>query len=172
MFMRRCAAVAFLLLCCCLFASCGGTLPYAVQTLPDKSDVYVNVYVCGAVEREGYYTVEAGTGYVELLASVGILPQSVLPLYYTGAVDPSVTELCIDYYDGQAARSCIDANGYIVRNRIHVDGIADEAIAMLADYIERSGTIRNKAMLRDILGEYDELFHYKFFVSRQDYAAD
>ena len=52
--------------------------------------------------------------------------------------------------------------------RLPVENVPDEAVDLIADYVERCGKVKNKEMLEEILGEYAQ-YSYKFFISEADY---
>ena len=168
---RLSATVIFLFVLCVLLAGCV-YMPYRGRNIEDNSAETFTVYVCGAVEREGYVTVEAGTSCVDTVKLAGLLPQSILSVYYTDTVTESLKELVVNYADGGKICYCINANSPLIPLHIPIDGLPTEVTELLADYIDRNGAIRNKRQLKSALGEYAEDFHYRFFIAEQDYEAD
>ncbi len=166
---RLAATVIFLFLLCVALAGCTD-IPYAPQKLPNGKAESYSVYVCGAVAREGYYTAAAGTSCVSVIEQAGLLPQSILPSLYTDAVDGSVAVLVVNYFDGQKQCYCVNANSPLIALRMSVDGLPDEVVSLLADWIEANGVFRNKDQVFSALGEYASDYHYRLFVAKEDYA--
>ena len=131
----------------------------------------VRIYICGAVEREGYYEVKIGTDYVEAVRLAGILPQSVLPTVNSSYVDGTVTNIIVGYFDGTNHDS-INANNVLIANRMPVNGLSDVVINKLADYIELHGKISNKKQLELALGDDYADNYYKLFIAEIDYEID
>ena len=152
-------------------ALCGCTniSPYAPHVLQNKVPEQVTVYVSGAVQNEGYYTVQAGTSYSALVFGAGILPQSVLPQYYTDTIDGSVEEIIINWFDGTKECSSVNVNSPLIANRLFVEGISDSVVNKIADYIEIYGKIVNKQQLQSVLGDDSNEYLYRFFVAKEDY---
>lgn len=146
-------------------------MPFEDVTIDsDVTPTVYTLYVSGAVERDGFYQAEAGVSYDEIFQKAGLLPQSVLPVY-SAAVDGSISAIVIDYYDEGKVCSCINANSEIVALRFPVDGVSQQAVERIADYLEQHGKIHNKFQLKIALGDlYDEC-GYKFFVAMEDYEA-
>lgn len=165
---RLLTTVIFMLVCSLAFSACT-LMPYVGVELPEKDEKTFTVYVCGAVEREGYFTVRAGLSYTELITRAGILPQSYLPVYYTDTVTESTKVIVVDYYDGTKQCYCTNANSPEITARNHIDGLPDEVVSLVADYIEAHGTVHNKTQLYEALGEFAEEYIYRFFVAEADY---
>lgn len=129
----------------------------------------IRIYIYGAVQREGYYEVEVGTDYMEVLALAGLLPQSIVPTLSSSYVDGTITVLPVGYYDGDTARSSINVNSILITSRMPVDGLSVAVVNKLADYIEIHGKITNKHQVLEALGDdYDENY-YKLYVAEIDY---
>lgn len=163
--------VIFLLIAMCVaLCGCGADLePFSEREIPNGAGPTVyTLYVCGAVQNEGFYRAEAGTAYDEVLQSAGLLEQSFLPTL-SSAVDRSVTQIIIDYFDGAKRCSSVNVNGILIVTRQPIDGIPQEAVDKLADYIDEYGTIHNKSQLKIALGELYAQHFYKFFVAKEDY---
>ena len=153
-------------LCGCdeIFAS-----PFGNVNVPDQPSKSFSFYVCGAVEREGYVEVAAGSSYDVAIRLAGLLPESVLPSYAATTVNGDFTQIILNYYDGETVRDSINANSILIVWRWHVDGISDEIVNKLADYIDEYGKISNRQRLADALGcDYLDNY-YKFFVAEEDY---
>ena len=169
--MRFFTTVILLSIVCATLCACGNfgaTLGKA--EVPDKSVVNkVRIYVCGAVEREGYYEVQVGTDYIEVLRRAGILRQSVSPKLGSSYVDGSVTVIIVNYYDGETQRASINANSVLIAARKPVEGLSDEVVCKLADYIEANGKIANKRQLKQALGRDYADNYYKLYIAEKDY---
>lgn len=163
------ATVIFLLFLCVLLSACSDLTPYATEEFPHGVASCFTVYVCGAVENEGYFTVRAGTSYVALAELAGLVEQSVLSEWYTDAVDGGTEELVVRYYDGSEIRDCINANSPLIATRSEVDGLPADVVDLLADWIEAHGKLRNKQQLEEALGGYAQDYYYRLFIAREDY---
>ncbi len=167
---RLFTTVIFLLIMCIALAGCTD-FPYAPKALPNGKTESFSVYVCGAVAHEGYFTAAVGTSCISVIEQAGLLPQSILPSLYTDTVDGSVTVLVVNYYDGKKQCYCVNANSPMIELRMPVDGLSDEVVRLLADWIEANGRFRNKRQVISALGEYASDYHYRLFVAKEDYAA-
>ena len=160
--------ISIFVLCCICFCGCSDFEPFKpVSSQPTPAKTY-RVYVCGAVANEGYYEVPEGTDYGAVVEMAGLLPQT----YFVQNPQTLVTEnlvLPLQWYDGATERSCVNVNGGYVEMRREIDGISQEVINKIADYIEENGKITDKTLLKEILGDdYADNF-YKFFVRADDY---
>ena len=174
--MRKVVGFIFIfVLCCFCFSGCIDGLPAqsfqppVTPSQPNNTSKTFSVYVCGAVENEGYVDVPEGSDYLALAEKAGVLPQT----YFTQNPQTLVTEdtkvLPLDWYDGTVARSCVNVNGGYVTMRREIDGIDAVIINKIADYIALNGIITDRLQLKEILGDdYADNF-YKFFVSVEDY---
>ncbi|MCH5153149.1 MAG: hypothetical protein J1F68_04245 [Clostridiales bacterium] len=164
--------VILLFTLCSLLCCCGN--PFEAPLDKFEVPIHVNVetiriYICGAVEHEGYYDVEMGTDYVQVLRLAGILPESVMPTLSSSYVDGKLTMIIVGYYDGEATHDSINANNPMIAARMPVDGLSADVIDKLADYIEVHGKITNKNQLLEALGDdYADNF-YKLFIAEKDY---
>lgn len=130
----------------------------------------IRIYVCGAVEREGYYEVKVGTSYFELLQSAGLLyGTSVLPPFSSSYVDGRITKIIVGYYDGENEHDSINANSPLISARLTVDGLSAEVVNKLADYVNEYGKFVNKQQLEVALGNDYGDNYYKLFVAESDY---
>ena len=171
---RFLTTVVLFLITCTILCGCGtfGT-PFGEVEVPSQPEtVKYSIYICGAVEREGYYEVEAGTDYAEVLRLAGILPESILPTLSSSYVDGSIKRIIVGYFDGENAHSSINANSALIAARMSVDGLTDEVVNKLADYIDEYGKIANKQQLEQALGEDYAENYYKLFIADIDYEID
>ena len=160
--------VIFLLVLCVTLAACNVSLLGDVQ-LPNHEQTTFKLYVSGAVARDGYYEVEAGTSYLELFQLAGILSQTQLPLFYANLVDGSVTCFILDYNVDGVVYNSVNVNGELIRNRRQIKGLSADVVNKLADYLEQHGTIRNRQQLSVALGEDYADNYYKLHVAEDDY---
>ncbi len=166
--MKRLAVAVIFVLIALTFAGCALT-PYHPSTVETVAARTFDVYVCGAVANEGFYSVEAGTSWTELVSLAGLLAQSIMPEFYTDTITGDVDRLVINYYDGQKACNCVNANSVAIAMRLPIANIPDWVVERIADHIEAHGTIRNKQQLAQALGDAAEDFCYRFFVDMVDY---
>ena len=132
----------------------------------------VRIYVCGAVEREGYYYAEVGTDYISVLRLAGLLPESILPMLSSSYVDGKITQIIVNYYDGKTMRISINANSVLIVKRVPVNGLDENVVNKIADYIETYGKLTNKNQLKLALGDdYDANF-YKLYIPEKDYEVN
>lgn len=182
---RRFALVLLLLFAVVAFCGCGDgetvkgdgfnkstPSPYQSESLPDVDSVTYRVYVCGAVQTEGYYNVKQGTTIADVIALAGILPQSVLPQNSQSFAQDG-TQIVVSYNQNQTNYDCINLNGlYVMVEGLHVEGIDDDVLAKIHDYYAKYGVITNKNILKQILSQEEyQQNHYKFFVMESDYAT-
>lgn len=148
------------------------TNPYQSGYLPNVSTKTCRVYVCGAVQTEGYYDVKQGTIIADVIALAGILPQSVLPQNSESFAQDG-TQIVVGYYQNQTNYDCINLNGaYVTIANMHAENVNDDILAKLHDYYTKHGVITNKNVLKRILSQEEyQLNHYKFFVQEKDYAT-
>ena len=158
--------VACFVLCgCSVFAGALGDVE-----MPNSSNgKVVNLYICGAVECEGYYQVAVGTDYVEAIRMAGILEQSYLPSLNTSYVDGKVSQIIVDYVENNVRHSSINVNSGKIIGRWPVDGLSQAVVNKIADYIETNGHITNRIQLAQALGNDYAANYYKLFISRNYY---
>ena len=169
---RLVATVILLLVFCFTLSGCGGDTdaPLGNVEVPSQSAAStVRIYVCGAVEREGYYDVEIGVDYYEVFRLAGILPQSAFPTLSSSYVDGSVTAISVGYYEDDTRHDCSNANSPYIVARMKVDGLSEDIVNKLADYIDAHGKIANKQQLREALGDDYDGNYYKLFIAEKDY---
>ena len=153
-------------LCGCVsFGAALSDIEVVNQPKPEK----IRIYIFGAVQREGYYEVEVGTDYMEVLALAGLLPLSVPPTLSSSYVDGTITELTVGYYDGETVRFSINVNSVLIVARMPVDGLSETVVNKLAYYIEAHGKITNKDQVRQALGDDYAENHYKLYIAEIDY---
>ena len=144
----------------------------AVKVPNHSQTAKVRIYVCGAVEREGYYYAEVGTDYISVLRLAGLLPESILPTLSSSYVDGKITQIIVNYYDGKTMRNSINANSVLIVRRAPVNGLDESVVNKIADYIETYGKLTNKKQLKLALGDdYDANF-YKLYIPEKDYEVD
>lgn len=155
-----------------LSLSCGcrdGVSPSGDKQLPDKQTKTISLYICGAVEHPGFYDVPEGTDvqtavleYARICDN-GVLPADGLRFASDGDV------IAVNFVVDKKSYSAVNVNGMYVTARLGAEGVADEVVNRLADYIEQHGAIRNYAELTEALGNFYKDNYYKFFVSKEDY---
>ena len=128
-----------------------------------------SVYVCGAVEREGFVNVEEGASLDSVVYLAGIIPQTVIPDNLQKMVTENDKVVSLQYFDGQKLRYCVNLNGVVIQNRLAVAGIDADIINKIADYYVLHGKITDRNLLKSILGPDYQENYYKFFVDVTDY---
>ena len=128
------------------------------------------IYVCGAVENEGYYEVKEGDTYFQAVMQAGILEQSSLPSNVYSLVNGEQTAIVVNYLENGTEKYCINANHQFFSLRLPWEGLSDEVVNKIADYIDEHGAITNKTVLREVLGDEDyENYHFKLYIAEADY---
>lgn len=146
--------------------------PFASAEFDAHTSREFDVYVCGAVENEGYIHILEGTDYQSLVEKAGLIAQTVMPATPYAVVDEKVSSLVLNYFDGAKLCYCTNVNGAAVTDRMSVENVSEEVINKLANYIAAHGKITDKTVLQQILGDdYAENF-YKFYVSESDYEKN
>lgn len=175
--MRKNCAFILILLCivCLIFCSCGSEKliwgSKNTQNVDGNSakNTFV-VYICGAVEREGYYEIEEGTTYIDAILKAGCLDCSYLTDNANSLVDGTQSVIFVCYVENGAARACYDVNSEYFRLRLPRDGLSDAVVNKIADYLNEHGKIANKSVLAEILGKADYAnYHYKLYIAEADY---
>ncbi|MCM1289302.1 MAG: hypothetical protein NC132_01430 [Corallococcus sp.] len=168
--MKKRIILILLLTLCFVFSGCAQKMsPFKEHEADAKMPRKFKVYVCGAVEREGFVEVEEGADYDAVIALAGIIPQTVYPTNPRLLVKEDGEVLTLQYYDGSSYRDCVNLNGGYIQYRLKVDGIDIDIINRIADYYDTHGKITDRNLLKDILGEDYQDNYYKFFVNVQDY---
>ncbi len=170
--MKKLSIFVSLILLLCLLSGCTLNLPFSPQESFAKPVRIFRVYVCGAVENEGYVEVCEGADYASLITLAGIIPQTVFPKDSLLLVKETSTILNVCYFDGTKVCYCVNLNGGYITLR-DVANVDKAVVDKIADYLELHGKITNRNVLRSILSEseYNENY-FKFFVSESDYEED
>lgn len=186
--MKRFFALILILICfVTLLSACGNSFaqkapiqgdgfnkptasPYQSQTLPGVTPTTYRVYICGAVQNEGYYNVAQGTTIGDAIALAGILPQTVLPTNLQVYVQSNM-QIVVEYLCDDAHHVGINVNGAYVISNTPAPNIPADVMEKLHNYYIQNGVITNKQILKQILTEEQyQQNHYKFFVAEEDYA--
>lgn len=183
---RILALICILIVTITLLCACGGNFgytsisgdgfnkptasPYQSVTLPNKGEVFFKVYVCGAVEREGYYIVPQGKTVADVVAMAGLLPETIMPKNATTYIKNNC-QIAVSYYQNGETFYCLNVNGATVQYNLSAENISAEIVEKLHTYFTKFGKITNKQMLENILtAEEYQQNHYKLFVQEADYA--
>ena len=162
-----------LLLLALSFVFCGCNLsPEQDKTHTDSSSKTFRVYVCGAVENEGYVTVAEGADVNSAIAIARLAERGLLPTYGS-QLDVADCVVIVSFSD-KAGKVCypVNCNGIAVANKLPCQGVEQNAVDAVADYVAAHGTIRNKTQLKQALGELYSSNYFKFYVAEADYEAD
>lgn len=172
--MKRNYCLALILIFVC-FALCGCNAttisPWRKQSVANNSGAGTTytVYICGAVAREGYYEVAEGATYLDVIRKAGILPETFIPNNESSLLDGEQSIIVVNYVENGVECYCHDANDPFFSLRRPTGGLSLEIVNKIADYLETHGTIRNKDVLREVLGDDYENNHYKLFIAEADY---
>lgn len=178
--MTKRLAATLLILFAAIVALCGCVpqpfVEQVISTNADRSDIVKpteptrKLYVSGAVQNDGYIYVPQVCDYKTALQIVGLVEHSVVSQDVAMLIPAYSDVLIVNYRFNGEIRSSVNVNGVFVTSRLSIDGIEDEVIARLADYIEINGVISNRNQLKLALGDrYDENY-YKFYIDVNDYA--
>ena len=132
------------------------------------SDTY-KIYVCGAVQNEGYFEVAKGDAYFAAIAQAGLLEKSWLSSNFYTIVDGSTSFVVVNYVENGVEHSCLNVNSEFIAQRYPIADLSDGVVNKIADYVEEHGKIANKTVLRSVLGDDFEIYHYKLYIAEADY---
>ena len=121
-----------------------------------------SVFIGGAVEAEGYYTIDAHMTYAEVFALAGLHALSYIPLLYADSyVDFSAEEFIVGYYQNSDFSPSINIESADVNTLVAagIDASTATAIAAAAPYL------KSKDELAGLIGseKYQEVF-YKLYL--------
>ena len=158
-----------LTLCGCDFSKLSPWKGKEVQN-NDSKPQQCQIYVCGAVENEGYYEVTEGDTYFDAILQAGLLTQSSLTSDFSSVVDGKLSFVIVPYIENGVVHNCINVNHQFFLLRAPMEGLTAHVVNKIADYLETHGAIHNKKVLRGVLGEQDyENYHYKLYIAEADY---
>lgn len=153
-----------------LFLSSCIPKPFETRQLEKIEQETFLVYVCGAVENEGFVEISEGADYRQLVYFAGYIPQTVMPATPYAVVSRETETFILRYYDGTKFCYCTNVNGAAVKDRLEIENISPEIVDKIANYLEKYGKITDKTQLKHILNEEEyQDSYYKFFVSMEDY---
>ena len=135
-------------------------------------EVLHTLYICGAVETDGYFQIASGNDYFFAINQAVLLPQGVYPDYVYRIVDGQIATVIVPFHVDGVKYDSINVNGMFVLARLPVDGVDEQVINALADYIEQNGKISNRNEMKLALGNFYNDNYYKFYVSEGDYEID
>ena len=178
MMKKNCAfALILIVVLCSTLCACDGakTSPWGEQNTENKDGTPkpFTLYVCGAVKNEGYYEAKEGETYLDVITKAGRLDESDLLSKYFELVDGETTAICVGYLEDGVAHSCVDVNSdfFLLRDATLFYGLSQEVVNKIADYREAHGTVTNQQILREVLGDDYENYHYKLYVAEANYEA-
>lgn len=168
--MKKALTVTICLLVCVLLAGCSTLSPFADIVVSAEPEDTVTVYVSGAVEKTGYYTIAVGETYFFAIEQAGLLPFGYI-VDGEKIVRQNQLWIYVGYYLDGGYYDSINVNGVLVTQHLPVANVSDEVVLLLKNYVETNGKIRNNADMKLALGEYYEDNFYKFYVDEVDYEA-
>ena len=157
-------------LCCC-DGSQFSTWGEKTALKNDKTDKTYTVYVYGAVENEGYYSVQKGDTYYQAIAQAGLLPQSALTPNYHSIVTDAQLSVVVHYTEHGKYYECVNVNSVAFLWGIDVPNVSNRVVAKISDYLQIHGKIHNEAELRAVLGDDYKDNYYKLYVAEADYET-
>lgn len=149
---------------------CGCDQSLAPKKIDSHDAVTYKVYVSGAIENDGYYTVSAGTTVYEAIEQAGIIAQTFLPSFAGLVIDCDMS-IVVEYYENGISRNSINVNDVFIAMRFDIEGLNAEVVDKLATYIEHFGVIANRADLKIALGDDYASNYYKLFIDEKNYEA-
>lgn len=163
-------ALILLILCVTICGCDASTIfPLGDKQIEDKITETFRVYVCGAVQNEGYYEVRSGCDYQSVIMLAGIIEQTVFSNNSLTVVTSETAYIVVNYKENGVIYNSINANNPLIAAQLLEDGISLEIVNKIADYVEIFGKITNKQALATALGsDYEDNF-FKFFVAMEDY---
>ena len=139
------------------------------QSISEAEKKYT-IYVCGAVEKEGYHSVAEGETYLTAIAQAGLLDCSYVTDNANSVVNEKQNAIIVPYLENGVLRDCYDVNWEYYYLRLPREGLSEAVVDKIADYLDIHGKIANKTVLREVLGEEDYAnYHYKLFIAEADY---
>jgi len=166
--MKKSVAVLLTAIALC-FALFGCEQELSPDDLDNNLSKSFEIYVCGAVAEEGFYSLAEGSAYRNAVEEAGILEQTVMPDFGEQFADGGVSVIIADFAENGKTYNSVNVNSVFVRNKLPIEGVSDDVIALIADYIELNGEIKNKTILLSVLGDKYDSNYYKFYVSETDY---
>lgn len=118
------------------------------------------IYVCGAVEKEGYYYAMKGDTEYSLIMQADPCDNYAYDFSYNETVDiDNVSLIAVGFYVGNQAFSPLDVNGASFAEFAETYGITQTVINSISNYKETYGSFTSKAQLQTLLGgEYDDYY--------------
>ena len=169
------ALILILALCATALGGCDGSTlsPWGEKNAPNNVHKPTNysVYVCGAVENEGYYQVSEGGTYFQAIEQAGLLQQSSFSPNFYSIVTGDQLAVAVRYTQNDVVYECVNLNNASLVLGLPVQNVPDEVVGKIANYIANYGKIHNKSQLRTALGDDYEDNFYKFYVAEADYEA-
>ncbi len=137
--------------------------PRSLETIEFSSakDFEVEIFVGGAVQREGYYTISAFTDYGQLLSYAGLHDQAAHDLTDGLAVDLLRPYIIIGYTEHGKYFDSININYCSLESLLAAD-IAEDIAARIISMRPQNGYVSKHALLADeILSdeEYAAIYH-------------
>ena len=128
------------------------------------------IYVCGAVENEGYYELSEDATYLDAVLKAGRLDCSYLRDNANLLVNGSQSAIIVQYVADGKVYDCYNVNWEYFSLRLPTVGLSNAVVNKIADYLDKHGKIANKTVLLEILGAEDYANnHYKLYVAEADY---
>lgn len=167
--------LAVLLIIFCMFFAVilinGGFSIFAISDYSTKSfDLFrpkVTVYICGAVENEGEYTLEYSTTFANAANSATVTPNSDLSELYSQQVTEATTFILVPYFDENGdTQYPIELNHEYFNQIAKAAGIQANVIELINAYRSKFGLFSDKKQLKDALGELYRDNYYKFYLEK------
>ena len=128
------------------------------------------IYVCGAVENEGYYELAEGATYLDAILKAGRLDCSYLRDNANSLVNGLQSAMIVQYIEDGKVYDCYDVNWEYFGFVLPAVGLSETVVSKIAEYRNKHGKIANKAVLLAILGEEDYAnYYYKLYIAEADY---
>lgn len=126
------------------------------------------IYIGGAVEREGYYSYGGDDTYLDLLAQAGVHPKGAIDYALGDRVSSSLTILIVNYIGADGLPLSINANSSFAEFFALKAGVPPEAVNKIISYRNTNGFFQNKGQLIDLFGEEYSAFIPYFYIGEGD----
>lgn len=159
-------SAAYIAAACLLTTSFNFVRNESRQDFPISQSVKYEIYVGGAVEREGYYSYGEGDTYLDLLTAAGVHPRGVIGYSLQDRVSSSLTVLIVSYKGDDGLPVTINANSPLAHIFALDAGVPQGAVNKIIAYKNNRGLFENKAQLIDLLGEEYSSFAFYFHIGK------
>lgn len=132
----------------------------------DTSREVYTVFVCGAVQKSGYYTFELGDTYYDVLNRAGLIEFSYLQ-NMDNMISSDVSEILCNFYEDGKEVYPINVNSDYFAQLYGEANIQPDIANKIIDYIKVNGKLTNKTQLLEFLTQEEwAKVYYRIYVGR------